>query len=117
MYRCVAQHLPLRTAIVLTICLALLPLPGLFPLISEAAQGQERQPRPRRGKPEGFLPNLEAVKEESGREREAEPPIPSTVRAPRSPLQPWNGKRVGDPGTRGELGQGAPAAVASAARL
>ncbi|HEU4769410.1 MAG TPA: DUF4214 domain-containing protein, partial [Pyrinomonadaceae bacterium] len=31
--------------------------------------------------------------------------MPSTVRSPKVPLQPWNGRRVGDPGTRGDMGQ------------
>ena len=32
-------------------------------------------------------------------EREAPPPIPSTVRAKRNEGKPWDGRRVGDPGT------------------
>ena len=103
MYRRAAQHFSLRTAIALTICIALLPLPGISPLVSGAAQGQGqgRKGKPKPGKPEGMLPDLEEVKNESQHEREPAPPVPSTLRSPKNPLQPWNGKRVGDPDTHG----------------
>ena len=97
-----------RVGLSLIVCASLLITPeGLFRgllRVSDAAQGRSSA-RPRPGKPEGVFPDLEDVKKESGIEREAPPPIPSTIRSPKSPLQPWNGKRVGDPGTRGESGQ------------
>ena len=106
---CAAQGLTLRIAIALTVCLALLPVPGVSMLLSEAAQGQSRTERrnvkPKPGKPEGTLPDLEDVKNESQIEREAAPPVPSTIRSPKNPLKPWNGKRVGDPGTQGQPDQ------------
>ena len=49
MYSRVAQRLTLRTAISLTICIALLPTPGISLLISGAAQGQREE---RKGKAE-----------------------------------------------------------------
>ena len=105
MYRRTAQHFSLRTAIALTICIALLPLPGISPLLSGAVQGQSqgesRKEKPKPGKPEGMLPDLEEVKNELQFEREPAAPVPSTIRSPKSPLQPWNGKRVGDLGTHG----------------
>jgi YD repeat-containing protein len=62
------------------------------------AQGQAKDgSRPRPGKPEGTLPNLEEVKRESQLEREPPAPIASTIRSPKVPQQPWNGRRVGDP--------------------
>lgn len=106
--RAAAQHSALRIALALTISLALLLSVSTPELVAVFAQGQSqsaRVARPRPGKPEGDLPNLEEVKSESQREREAPPPIPSTVRSRKNPLQPWDGRRVGDPGTRGELGQ------------
>lgn len=106
MYSRVAKLLTLRTAIALTISVALLASPGISLVVSGAALGQheERRAKPRPGKPEGELPDLEDVKQESGIERETPPPIPSTVRSRKNPLQPWNGRRVGDPGTQGALG-------------
>jgi YD repeat-containing protein len=68
--------------------------------VSVFGQGQTqaagRTGRPRPGKPEGELPNLENIKSESRIERKAPPPIPSTMRSPKTPLEPWNGRRVGD---------------------
>lgn len=76
---------------------------------SASAQGQSqssnREGRPKPGKPEGSLPNLEDVQNESRLEREPAAPIPSTMRSPKIPLHPWNGKRVGDPGTHKGVGQ------------
>ena len=68
-------------------------------------QRPKREGRPRPGKPEGVFPDLEQVQRESNVAREPAGPIHSTIRSPKSPLNPWNGRRVGDPGTRGELGQ------------
>ena len=97
----------LRLLIALTICSALLPLSSISLFVSQAArsEGQDRKGRPTPGKPEASLPDMEDVQNDSHIEREPAPPIPSTIRSPKVPLQPWNGKRVGDPGTRGELGQ------------
>ena len=51
MYPRAAAHCSiLRIAIALTICTALLPLPGVSLLVSEAAQGQSEAPGPK-GKP------------------------------------------------------------------
>src|SRR5215216_3440578 len=98
----------LRTVLAFVICVALLALPKIPLLVSGAAQGQSEalapKAKPRPGRPEGVLPDLEAIKNESGVEREAPLPIPSTIRSPKIPLQPWNGRRVGDPGT--QLAQG-----------
>ena len=105
MYRRLARRLTPHTLVALTISIALLSLPGVSLLISGSAQGQheERRAKPKPGKPEGELPDLEDVKNESSIEREAPPPIPSTVRSKKNPLQPWDGRRVGDPGTQGAL--------------
>src|ERR1044072_4984226 len=99
----IAQNSTLRIALSFTVCASLLLLPNVS-LLSEASQGQgqgaSRSPRPGPKKPEGTLPDLEDVKNESHVEREAPPPIPSTVRAHKNPEQPWNGRRVGDPETQ-----------------
>ena len=81
MYSRVAQRSTLRIVIAFTIGIALLPLPHVSLLISGAAQGaqQERKPKPRPGKPQGELPNLEDAKQESGIQREAPPPMPSST--------------------------------------
>src|SRR6185436_15150367 len=97
----IAQNFTLRLVLSFTICALLLLLPGVS-LLSEASPGQETpgNARPRQKKPEGILPDLEDVKKESHVEREAPPPIPSTVRARRNEGKPWDGRRVGDPGTQ-----------------
>src|SRR5678815_3405026 len=97
----IARNFTLRIALSFTVCASLLLLPGVS-LLSEASsqgQGTVRNARPGPKKPEGTLPDLEAVKEESHVEREAPPPIPSTMRAKRNEGKPWDGRRVGDPGT------------------
>jgi YD repeat-containing protein len=106
----VAHRSALRIVLALMICASLLLVPNatLFDN-SASAQGQnqssKREGRPRPGKPEGSLPDLEDVQNESRVEREPAMPIPSTMRSPKVPLHPWNGKRVGDPGTHKGVGQ------------
>src|SRR6185436_15951777 len=97
----IAQNFTLRLILSFTICASLLLLPGVS-LLSEASQGQSTagNARPRPKKPEGILPDLEDVKNESHMQREAPLPIPSTVRAKRNEGKPWDGRRVGDPGTQ-----------------
>jgi YD repeat-containing protein len=101
-----AHRFSLRTGLVFVICVALLALPNIPILVSGAVQKKGEAPgpkgKPRPGRPEGVLPDLEAVKKDV--ERQAPPPLPSTIRSPKNPLQPWNGRRVGDPGT--QMGQG-----------
>src|ERR1700752_3181798 len=99
----IAQRCPIRLALVLIICFALL-LTSAPLLRTEAAPGRGQVTSDaatrRLAKPEGALPDLEQVKNESRLEREPLPPIPSTVRSPKVSLQPWNQRRVGDPATR-----------------
>src|SRR6185503_9500331 len=98
----IAQNFTLRIILSFTICASLLLLPGVS-LLSEASQGQSagKAVRPQRTRLEGTWPNLEDVKGESHLEREAPPPIPSTMRSPKLSEKPWNGRRVGDPETTG----------------
>src|SRR5258705_7156845 len=97
----IAQNFTLRITLSFTVCASLLWLPGVS-LLNEASQGQgaANTARPRHKRPEGTLPDLEEVKNESNLEREAPPPIPSTMRSPKLSEKPWNGRRVGDPETR-----------------
>jgi len=108
MYSRVLRRLSRRTGLAFIVCIALLTLPNIPLLVSGEAQRTDEAPaskgKPRPGKPEGVLPDLEAIKKEPGVAREAPAPIPSTIRSQKNPLQPWNGRRVGDPGT--QLGQG-----------
>ena len=96
----IGRNFTLRLILSFTICASLLWVPGVS-LLSEASQGQgpNRDARPRHKRPEGSLPDLEEVKKESNVQREAPPPIPSTMRAKRNEGKPWDGRRVGDPGT------------------
>jgi hypothetical protein len=95
----IAQNFTLRLILSFTVCVSLLLLPSVS-LLSEASQGQGQgsgrnaPPRPR--KPEGTFPDLEDVRNEANVEREAPPPIPSTLRSHKNPERPWNGRRVGD---------------------
>jgi hypothetical protein len=100
------SHVTLRSAFKiilapLLICAVLLPVPYSSLLRSVIAQGQgrgaSRVPPPRPGKPEGTFPDLDTVKSEPQLEREALPPIPSTIRSPKNSGKSWDGRRVGDP--------------------
>src|SRR6185369_5529446 len=93
-------RISLRIPLVLLISVALLPVPCVSILVDAMGQSPGRAPRgapPRPGKPEGVLPDLDAVKNESWIEREPPAPVPSTIRSPRNSGQPWDGRRVGDP--------------------
>ena len=101
MYSHVVQRSTVRIAITFLLCISLLPLSSISLLVSGLAQGlndfSEQKGKPRRDKPEGDLPNLDEVQNESLLEREAMPPIPSTTRSPRNAGKPWDGRKVGDP--------------------
>ncbi len=99
MFPRVTRYSSLRIAFVFLICLSL-TFSNLYWLKSSAqGQGAAHSARPQHRKPEGSLPDLEAVKSEANVEREAPAPIPSTMRAKRNEGRPWDGRRVGDPGT------------------
>jgi len=71
-------------------------------------QSQDRRAgKPRPEKPEGELRDLEEVQRESQDEPRAPDAIPSTIRSPKVPLEPWNGRRVGDPEERRGAAQAA----------
>lgn len=56
---------------------------------------------PETGAPAFDLPNLDEVRRRPETSPEAPPPISSSARSKRKPLESRNGKRVGDPGTTG----------------
>ncbi|HEY8188612.1 MAG TPA: DUF4214 domain-containing protein, partial [Pyrinomonadaceae bacterium] len=60
---------------------------------------QSRRGNPQAGPPAATLPNLDEVRRARQRRPKAPPPVPSTVRGPRKPIEPRNGRKVGDPGT------------------
>ena len=105
----VVPRLTRRIAIALTLCIALLPTHHIWLLATEAAQGHpeesEQKTKPKPGKPEGMLPNLEDVRKEKQLERPSPPPIPSTIRSKRNTGKPWDGRRVGDPWPEGTSDQ------------
>src|SRR5215212_3195181 len=98
-----------QIAVTLTVCVSL----GLIPNIPGFVRGETQGPnqdsdqgaRPRRAKPEGTLPNLDAVQTESQSERESPAPVPSSIRSPRNIGKPWDGRRVGDPEPPGNWDQ------------
>ena len=98
----------LRTALAITITVSLLLGSTVAWSTFVHAQGQsaeQRSGKPRREKPEGELPDLEEVQSESAQKREAPAAIPSTMRSPKVPHEPWNGRRVGDRDARDGGGQ------------
>ena len=62
-------------------------------------QSQARRGNPEAGPPEANLPNLNEVRRRVHPRPEAPPNVPSLIRGRRKPLQPRNGRKVGDPGT------------------
>ena len=77
--------LKFRISLSITICVCLL-LTAVGPLVvSDASQSRsvDRMGRPKPGKPEGVWPDLDQIRQETQIEREAPPPIPSTIRSPR----------------------------------
>ena len=99
MFPPVSRWSTLRTALAITITVSLLLGSTVAWSSSVHAQGQspeQRSGKPRREKPEGELPDLEEAQRESAQVREAPSAIPSTMRSPKVPQEPWNGRRVGD---------------------
>jgi hypothetical protein len=88
----IAQNFTLRIGLSFTVCASLLLLPSVS-LLSEASSQVVRNVRPGSKKPVGTLPDLEEVKYVSNVEREAPPPIPSTLRGERfdSSWRAWTG--------------------------
>src|SRR6266496_3266572 len=67
------------------------------------------------GPPEANLPNLDELRLRPHTPPQAQLPLPSTDRSRRNPLEPPNGKKVGDPGTTllGALNTGHPGNLAT----
>lgn len=107
--RTVTQRSTLRIIFALVTYAALLPTPSVSLLVSGIAQSKgnalERKGEPRPDKPEGELPNLDGIQNESQVEREPLAPIHSTMRSRKSEGQPWDGRRVGDPDRPQDLDQ------------
>ena len=100
-----ARRSSFRTFVAIIICVSLLPFTvGWSTMRATRRQSlEQRVGTPRPGKPEGVWPSLDDVQREGDparaherAERTGPPPIPSTLRSPKVPLQPWNGRRVGD---------------------
>ena len=93
-----AWRFKIRAVLLFLLLAALLSAPYISGLIRTAAQAQSRGPdragRPTPGKPEGVFPDLEEVQRESNVEREPAGPIHSTIRSPKNPSNPWDGRRV-----------------------
>jgi hypothetical protein len=101
-----------RVSLALTICVTLLLLPNAGLLFNGlVVQGQSgnsgQRGRPRPGKPEGTWPSPDQIERESRIEREAPPPISSTIRSKKNSGKPWDGRRVGDPWPDQKVGHGA----------
>jgi YD repeat-containing protein len=85
--------------------LAVVPFPRLGRSLAQGLGSPNGQgtsvpaPPPLPGPPAANLPNLDQVRTRPQRPPEAPMPLPSVIRSRRSPLEPRNGRRVGDPGT------------------
>ena len=93
------SRLRIVLALLLWCPLLLTPFTSFTFAQGERVQGMDSErPQARAAAPEGVFPNLDEVKRE-----QPSPPLllemPSTMRSPRVPLAPRDGKRVGDPGT------------------
>lgn len=99
----------LRTVLAIAITVSLvIASTVVWPVRGVGAQGRSQEQRrgtPRREKPEGELIDLEEAQRESAQEREAPAAIPSTMRSPKVSFEPWNGRRVGDPGAESRKDQ------------
>ena len=98
----VARRSALQFVVAFTLCVSLLLIQNISLVINTAsAQGQnagsKREERPSPGKPEGSFPDLEEVQNESHIEREPAPPIPSTIRSPRSRFSRGTGDESATP--------------------
>jgi YD repeat-containing protein len=103
MYSRVAHRSTLRIVLALGVCAVLLSLSSVPLPRTGVAQGQrdESKGKPKLSKPEGVLPDFDEIKQESGVERLAPPPVPSTMRSRKNSGKPWDGRRVGDPEPHG----------------
>ena len=92
-----AQRSALRISIAFVICLALIPIPIVLQVVHGQGQRRGQVGHPRPDKPEGELPDLGEVQNESQLEREPLPPVHSNTRSRKNEGRPWDGRRVGDP--------------------
>jgi hypothetical protein len=99
------------TSCILTTILSLLLVAALLisSLVEPSAekngisrQSQAAAPRGETGPPRPGLPNLDQVRKQKPVEPKALLPIESIMRGRRKPLEPRNGRKVGDPGTQAE---------------
>jgi|SRR6185369_6262642 len=85
-------------ALSLILVAALMPVQCVSLLRSVIAQGQGKAagngPRPKPGKPEGTLPDLEEIQRESQVERQPPAPIPSTDLPPSSKAKHGHGPQI-----------------------
>lgn len=96
----------IRPLLSFALCFLLLAAPLTSPTGSvaqgqrkaQAGRGKRVKAEPARpGAPEASLPNLDGVRQGLPPMPLAPPPVPSTVRSRRKPIQPRQGRRVGDP--------------------
>ena len=89
------MHPYLCRSLVGLICISFVFSNPLFWTGVVQGQGQrpKREGQPRPGRPEGVFPDLEEVRRQSNVERKPAGPIHSTIRSPKSPLNPWNGRK------------------------
>jgi len=69
---------------------------------SQQSNGKARKVQPKppdKEKPSQALPNLDELRGHRENHPEIKPAVESTVRSKRKPLQKWDGRKVGDPGT------------------
>src|SRR5947207_1096918 len=77
---------------------------GMWQKPKESDNGKARKVKPAppdKGKPKLALPNLDEIRKHRESHPEIKPAIESLVRSKRKPLQKWDGRKFGDPGTTG----------------
>jgi len=104
------------------VCLSIvLSSPIIVPVSADSASQAQKQDRkkdsgndkarkvkptpPDKGRPKLTLPNLDEIRGIRENHPEIKPAIASSVRNKRKPMQKWDGRKVGDPGTTGSRPQ------------
>ncbi len=103
----IGRNSALQIVVPLTLCagLFLMPIGSLLQGTAAQTQTASRTAPPRSNRPEGILPNLDEIKNESHLRREGPAPIPSTMRSQKNEGKPWDGRRVGQPFTENQWDQ------------
>ena len=109
----VVRNRYLRAALACGLSVALL-LVSTIPALTQSevttqsrSQDNQRLGNPQPGRPEATLPDLELVRREGPKVRPVVEAVPSTMRSRKNAMQPWDGRKFGDP-LPGQAGNNSP---------